>query len=254
MAFCNVKNPPEYTAEIRKWDRETRADGQGMAVEIEQLFNNTYYNKETKVDKSGGDISGTMVTADEISEKFPVPAAGEETRTFFGKVKKSMEDWKNFKNGIITLGMLSNQHINSTDKIPTSALVYTLKQSIDQMDSSLNNPSAAEIYQIPDIKGVSSQPAYIDNGFHNVTKYSNGIRIYSIQVYVYTSAVNDSIIGFIDPKFMGINQDLYGYAVDVKTDRLFLIQIQPNGTIMLKTLGGSAIPEQALNVRGSVVY
>lgn len=45
MAFCNVKNPPEYTAEIRKWDRETLADGQEMAVEIEQLYNNTFFNK-----------------------------------------------------------------------------------------------------------------------------------------------------------------------------------------------------------------
>ncbi|MDF2886688.1 MAG: hypothetical protein K0R23_1073 [Lacrimispora sp.] len=45
MAFCDVKNPPEYTAEIRKWDRDTLADGQELAVEIEQLFNNTFYNK-----------------------------------------------------------------------------------------------------------------------------------------------------------------------------------------------------------------
>jgi len=46
MAFCDKKNPPEYTDQIRKWDRETMADGQEMAVEIEQLFNNTYYNKK----------------------------------------------------------------------------------------------------------------------------------------------------------------------------------------------------------------
>lgn len=45
MAFCNVNNPPEYSMEIRKWDRDTLADGQEMAVEIEQLFNNTFYNK-----------------------------------------------------------------------------------------------------------------------------------------------------------------------------------------------------------------
>lgn len=45
MAFCDVKNPPQYTTEIRKWDRDTLADGQEMAVEIEQLFNNTFYNK-----------------------------------------------------------------------------------------------------------------------------------------------------------------------------------------------------------------
>lgn len=46
MAFCDKKNPPEYTDQIRKWDRETLADGQEMAVEIEQLFNNTYHNKK----------------------------------------------------------------------------------------------------------------------------------------------------------------------------------------------------------------
>lgn len=48
MAFCNMKNPPEYTTEIRKWDRETPADGQGMGDDIEQLFNNTYYNKKVR--------------------------------------------------------------------------------------------------------------------------------------------------------------------------------------------------------------
>lgn len=45
MAFCDIKNPPEYSTEIRKWDRDTLADGQEMAVEIQQLFNNTFYNK-----------------------------------------------------------------------------------------------------------------------------------------------------------------------------------------------------------------
>lgn len=45
MAFLDVKNPPDYTTEIRKWDRDTLADGREMAVELEQIFNNTFYNK-----------------------------------------------------------------------------------------------------------------------------------------------------------------------------------------------------------------
>jgi hypothetical protein len=45
MAICEMKNPPEFSFEVRKWDRETIADGQVLAVEIEQLFNNTFYNK-----------------------------------------------------------------------------------------------------------------------------------------------------------------------------------------------------------------
>lgn len=136
MAFCNMKNPPEYTTEVRKWDRETRADGQGMAVEIEQLFNNTYYNKTNKVDKNGGDISDTIVETDNISEEFPDLAAKEITKTFLSKVKKSLNDWKNFKDGIITLGMLTNQYENNVNKIPTSALVYTLKQTVDRLNNS----------------------------------------------------------------------------------------------------------------------
>lgn len=48
MKFCEVKNPPEYTTDIRKWDRDTLADGQEMAVEIERLYNNTFYNKAVR--------------------------------------------------------------------------------------------------------------------------------------------------------------------------------------------------------------
>ena len=60
MEFCDKKNPSEYTDQIRKWDRETLADGQEMAVEIEQLFNNTYYNKKhlEEVTNSIGEPNG----------------------------------------------------------------------------------------------------------------------------------------------------------------------------------------------------
>lgn len=120
--------------------------------------------------------------------------------------------------------------------------------------TNLKNHAVDEIYQIPDINGVSTQPEYIDIGFHKVTRYSNGIRIYSVQVYVYTSSISNSTIGYIDPKVMGIPQDLYGYAADIKTGTLFLLQILPNGTIMLKMLSGSTISEQALHIRGNIVY
>lgn len=62
MAFCNVKNPPEYTTDIRKWDRETLADGQEMAVEIEQLFNNTFYNK-SEIDRINHVTEITLIAA-----------------------------------------------------------------------------------------------------------------------------------------------------------------------------------------------
>lgn len=44
MAFA-IKDPPEFTLEVKQWDRETLADGVEMAKDIEKLLNNDAYNK-----------------------------------------------------------------------------------------------------------------------------------------------------------------------------------------------------------------
>lgn len=150
--------------------------------------------------------------------------------------------------------IVDNFLATSADTVLSGTMGAELKRLLDVLNTNFKNYTVDEIYQIPNINGVSTQPEYIDIGFHNVTRYSNGTRIYSVQVHVYTSAISNSIIGYIDPKFMGTAQDLYGYAVDVKTNTLYLLQILPNGTIMIKTLSGSDIPEQTLHIRGSVVY
>jgi len=91
-----------------------------------------------KIDKTNGDISNTKVrSVDTISTEFPDPVAGESTKTFLGKVKKCLADWKAIKSTLLTLSMLTNQYENSTSKIPTSALVYALKQNADELNSNL---------------------------------------------------------------------------------------------------------------------
>lgn len=48
-----------------------------------------------RVESSGGDISETLIeTLEPIDTKYPVPAAGETTKVFMGKVKKYIEDTK----------------------------------------------------------------------------------------------------------------------------------------------------------------
>lgn len=62
-----------------------------------------------KANATGGDISNTTIkTVDTIATEFPVPSAGESSKTFLGKVKKFVEDFNNFKSGILTLGRLVN--------------------------------------------------------------------------------------------------------------------------------------------------
>lgn len=45
MANCVIGDPPVFSTEIPKWDKQTDADGDAMGLVIEQLLNNTVYNK-----------------------------------------------------------------------------------------------------------------------------------------------------------------------------------------------------------------
>lgn len=49
MAF-EIKNPPQFTTELTQWDKETLADGEEMAKEIEKLLNNDVYMKRKMED------------------------------------------------------------------------------------------------------------------------------------------------------------------------------------------------------------
>lgn len=66
-------------------------------------------NWNAKVSASGGDITGTKISSLEtITSEFPVPFEGETSKMFLGKVKKFIQDFNNFKTGVITVGKLVN--------------------------------------------------------------------------------------------------------------------------------------------------
>lgn len=143
MNNCEMKSPPVFSTEIPKWDRNTYADGNAMGAVVEQLFNNTVYNKEelkAKADTEGGDISETQVSViDESTESFPVPMSGDKTKGLWGKLKKWQQDClAKFGNYVLT-SMITNQHVNSTSNIPSSALVYLMQQGITQLNRDLVN-------------------------------------------------------------------------------------------------------------------
>lgn len=91
-----------------------------------QDFNDNADTIDTELKKrvlaSGGDISNTKIsTADSISTEFPVPAAGDTPKTFLGKMKKFVEDFKNLKTGLLTVGMLVNNCVTANANLPLSA-------------------------------------------------------------------------------------------------------------------------------------
>lgn len=62
-----------------------------------------------KVGASGGDISETVISSlQSIATEFPIPNQGEQSNVFLGKVKKFIQDFNDFKAGIITVGKLAN--------------------------------------------------------------------------------------------------------------------------------------------------
>lgn len=62
MAF-EIKNPPQFTVELTQWDKETLADGEEMAKEIEKLLNNDVYMKR-KMETHENEVEITLPASD----------------------------------------------------------------------------------------------------------------------------------------------------------------------------------------------
>ena len=222
-----------------------------------------------------------------ISDENPVLSAGETVKVFFGKIKKKFTYLENLLGNVKTvtnlfgsndaktvaqgLQNLVNTKFNKSDLYDgtdstskslgaTANAVRKVNEktdnntsSISQLNSNLANKNIIGTYNIPNITGVSTSPKNIAGGYHNVAKYSNGQCMYSALVYVYTSAISNSVIGTISSQYAP-KQDISAYVYDFAGKRFLMILISPDGTIKLLTLEGTAIPESAVKVRGSIVF
>lgn len=96
-----------------------------------------------RVKSSGGDIANTKVSAFTASTaSYPVPAAGETPKVFMGKIKKFFEDFKSFKDSIVTKTMIINQILNDSTKAASAATVYSVNEKVDSAISDLTSVTA----------------------------------------------------------------------------------------------------------------
>lgn len=65
MKNCEIKSPPVFAADVPRWDRETDADGDDMGLVVEQVFNNTIYNKQKAEQALGILLPGRMILTEE---------------------------------------------------------------------------------------------------------------------------------------------------------------------------------------------
>lgn len=109
-----------------------------------------------KASSSGGDISSmTVKTLDTIATEFPVPSAGESSKTFMGKVRKFIQDFNNIRTGLLTLGQLVN---NGQTTEPGFALdarygktLYDLYAQLNANKASTEYVSASRCYPKPTV-------------------------------------------------------------------------------------------------------
>ena len=116
-----------------------------------------------KAESSGVDISGmTVKTLDDITTEFPVPVAGESTKTFLGKVKKFFSDTKNWMTGVCLIGQIVNNCVTNNAKLPLSAAqgkvlmdLYTVLNTKIADTSGIANTANAKIELNGPIKTIA---------------------------------------------------------------------------------------------------
>lgn len=91
-----------------------------------------------KLSKDGDVAESTVSILEETLEAFPKPKAGDKQKTLWGKIVKWQQDCLTKFGNYVLMSMLTNQHLNSTNNIPTSALVYLMQQAIQQNQSDIN--------------------------------------------------------------------------------------------------------------------
>ena len=136
---------------------------------------------------SGGDVSEmTVKTLETTTTEFPVPVAGESTKTFLGKVKKFFEDTKNWMTGVCLIGQIVNNCVTNNAKLPLSAAqgkvlmdLYTvLNTKIDNFDEGLKIRYGSAMVSFNSASGIIN---------HN-------LNFTSIDSYILLAALNDSSI------------------------------------------------------------
>lgn len=93
------------------------------------------------IPENGGDISNTYIkTLDSISEEFPEPKAGERARTFAGKVKKFISDFKAMKSSLVLISQIINTFEQTEPgTVADGRALKTLKDSVDENAVELAN-------------------------------------------------------------------------------------------------------------------
>lgn len=139
------------------------------------------------------------------------------------------------------LDSVNAQQVLAADVGPKiMAITNELKENVSVLNTKITQKSQSEFHAIADVAGVST--GQVADGYHNVSKMSNGQFRYSAHFTCYPSAIpNGNIVGYL-PESANPYQTIYDYAYDVIGQRWVRIRIgNDNRSIQLMNLDGTNV-------------
>ena len=122
-----------------------------------------------------------------------------------------------------------------------------LKEQLNVLNTKITQKSQSEFYTIADVTGVST--GQVTDGYHNVSKMSNGQFRYSAHFTCYPSAIpNGNIVGYL-PESANPYQIVYEYTYDITNQKWVRIRIgNSDRSIQLMNLDGTNVTSQRVEL------
>lgn len=149
---------------------------------------------------------------------------------------------------VLYSGQIVNNCVTDRPDLPGSAAqLKVLMDLYTVLNTKITQKSQSEFYTIADVTGVST--GQVTDGYHNVSKMSNGQFRYSAHFTCYPSAIpNGNIVGYL-PESANPYQIVYEYTYDITNQKWVRIRIgNSDRSIQLMNLDGTNVTSQRVEL------
>ena len=145
-----------------------------------------------KLSKDGDVAESTVSILEETLDAFPKPKAGDKQKTLWGKIVKWQQDCLTKFGNYVLMSMLTNQHLNSTNNIPTSALVYQMQQAIakNQQDITVLN---TKLFYNKEVYGLNIPQTAGNIGNAVIWRNASALNNYGTMIGDYNKEINTEL-------------------------------------------------------------
>ena len=146
------------------------------------------------------------------------------------------------------LDSVNAQQVLAADVGPKiTAIIDGLQEDVNGLNTKITQKSQSDFYAIADVTGVST--GQVTDGYHNVSKMSNGQFRYSAHFTCYPSAIpNGNIVGYL-PESANPYQIVYEYTYDITNQKWVRIRIgNSDRSIQLMNLDGTNVTSQRVEL------